>query len=103
MPRWAIRPMMRGPEGPKRWFAPGGGRLEDGLVEVVVDGRRRAEGLVVGDPDGVAAGRLVHGGDPRREHRVVDVPELVHPAAQGEAELLQEELVLQVEAQLGPI
>ena len=44
--------------------------------------------------------RLEHHGDARREDRVVDVAELVDAAAEGEAEPVLEELVLEVGAEL---
>ena len=37
----------------------------------------------------------------RREHQVLDVAELVHARAEREAELLEEELLLEVGAELG--
>ena len=47
--------------------------------------------------------RLEHRREPRREHRIVEVAELVDAAADVEPDLVEEDLVLHVGAELGAV
>ncbi len=87
-------------EGPERGEHAQVGRLDDAHVQEVVDHRRRAERAVVGERHGVIDARLHHERNAGREHRRVQVAELVDPPAEDQAEPVEEDLVLQVGAEL---
>ena len=72
-------------------------------VQVVVDDGRRSEGPVERAAQGVGGCDLVDRGQPRRKHRVAQVAELVDAAADREADAIDEDLILDVGAQLGAI
>jgi hypothetical protein len=74
-----------------------------GHVEEVVDRGGRAEGAVEGRAEGVRRQRLEHRGHARGQHGLVDVAELVHAAADVETEPAEEDLVLEVGAELVPV
>ena len=75
-------------------------RADDICLQGVIDERRRAEGPVVRQRDGVILGRLDEERDPRGKLWIGEVAELVHAPAQHEPDPLPEDLVLQVRAPL---
>ena len=69
---------------------------------LISDGERNA--LLYEHAHGVIGGRLQDQRDARREHRVLDVVELVEARAEADADLVvQEDLVLDVAAELGAV
>ena len=87
-------------EGSKRRQRAQVDRLDDLHVQEVLDHRRRTERAVVGERHRVIDARLHHERQAGREHRLRQVAKLVDTPAQNEPEPVEEDLVLQVGAEL---